>query len=92
LKNFNGEIKFVNSDKEMTFRDGRTQIFKTALEFGDQNGAQKLDNRNEILKNIEPNISLFVNITKIEAEINQHQIISLLALNDFLGNFSGYKP
>jgi hypothetical protein len=66
------------------------QIFKTALEFGDKKDV--LENKTEINGKIEPNINLIVKIDEIDSEINQHQIISLVALIDFFGSWSAYKP
>ena len=66
------------------------QIFKTALEFGDKKDV--LENKAEINGKIEPNINLIVTIDEIDSEINQHQIISLVALIDFFGSWSAYKP
>ena len=66
------------------------QIFKTALEFGDKKDV--LENKAEINGKIEPNINLIVKIDEIDSEINQHQIISLVALIDFFGSWSAYKP
>ena len=44
------------------------------------------------MNNIQANIYLNVQISKIEAEINNNQIVSLAAVGDFFGSWSAYKP